>query len=164
MELTTNFPAQAAFWYLIVMVPIWLYVAWDDVAHLKIRNKVVILIAAIFVITGPFLMPLADYAWQVGQGIAVLLVVFLLYGLRLMGGGDAKFIAAASLYMHRSDVGLIFLIFGITFMVGWAVHRIMKGTIGPKLFPDWASWTSGKRFPMGLPMGGWVCIYLYLSL
>jgi len=164
MGIETTYPAEAAFWFLIVMIPIWAFVAYDDMANLKIRNKVVLLMLAIFVVAGPFLMPLNTYAWQLVQGVVVLLLMFGLYALRAMGGGDAKFIAVAALYMHRSDYGLIILLFGLTFLVAWIVHRILKATIGPKLFPDWASWTSGKRFPLGLPMGGWLVLYLALSV
>lgn len=158
-----GFPAEAAFWFLIPLVPIWLYVAFVDVTTLKIRNWVVIGIAALFVAGGPFVLDLGYYGIQLLQGAIVLAVMFGLFMLRAMGGGDAKFIAAAALYFDRSDAFMLLILLSFSFLGCFVLHRAAKASFGPRLFPNWASWHSGKRFPMGLPLGLWVVLYLAIA-
>ena len=159
----TGFPAEAAWVFLIPLVPIWLYVAFVDVTTLKIRNWVVILIAAIFVIGGPFLLETSYYVTQLIQGAVMLAIMFALFLIRAMGGGDAKFIAAAALYFDRSDYALLLMLLAVCFLVCYLLHRVAKVAGGKRLAPNWASWYSGKRFPMGLPLGAWLVSYLALA-
>lgn len=76
-----------------------IFAACSDVATMKIPNWVSIALAALFPVvalsTG---MPLAEIGWHLLFGAAVLLIGFMLFQVGMMGGGDAKLIAAAALW------------------------------------------------------------------
>ena len=42
----------------------------------------------------------------------------------------------------------------------WALHRVARLTTGPRIVPEWASWTSGRRFPMGVVIVTTLLAYL----
>ena len=85
--------------------------AFSDIISYRIPNILsLVLLAAFF----PFAF-FSDMAWgQAGihmlVGFGVLAVTFGLFSLGLLGGGDAKLLAAASLWVGYPDVG-IFLVF-----------------------------------------------------
>ena len=58
------FPAQAALWFLPFLVPLCLYVAYTDLAYMRITNPTVTAMFAVFVVLGVFLFPLNVYLWQ----------------------------------------------------------------------------------------------------
>jgi len=70
-----------------------------DLLSMTIRNRVSIGLAAGFIILAPFSgLPLADYGWHLLAGGLMLGITFVLFCLRTMGGGDAKIIAATTLW------------------------------------------------------------------
>ena len=157
------FPDDAALIFLILLAPIWLYMAWYDMARLKITNGLVLLVAGIFVVLGPVLLPFDLYLGQLIQGAVMLVVMIVLYGAGAMGGGDAKFIAAASPFFMREDVGLIAIIFTACLLGAFTAHRLFLIMGTDRATPLWRSWRSGKRFPMGFALGGIVTMYLVLA-
>ena len=46
----------------------------------------------------------------------------------------------------------------------FVAHRIAKHTPLRRLAPEWHSWDSGARFPMGLALGGTLAIYLLMGI
>ena len=83
---------------LLVFVAALLAAAVSDIATMTIPNRLSIALALAF----PLAALAAGYspieiAWQCAFGAAALGVVFLMFNFNLMGGGDAKLIAAASL-------------------------------------------------------------------
>ena len=96
------------------------------------------------------------------------LAVVLLAGIALnaggaVGAGDAKFAAAAAPFVAAGDAADMALILAAALLVAWAAHRLARATVGPALRPDWRSWTSGKRFPMGVALAGALLAYLALA-
>lgn len=70
-----------------------------DLLSMTIRNRVSIGLAAGFILLAPFSgLALADYGWHLLAGALMLGLTFLLFCLRTMGGGDAKMIAATTLW------------------------------------------------------------------
>ena len=55
--------ATVALWFLPLLVPLCLYVAYTDLARMKITNPTVVAMAAIFAVMGPFLYPMDAYLW-----------------------------------------------------------------------------------------------------
>lgn len=144
-------------------LPFCLYVAWTDLTSLKIYNKTVLLLAAVFVMVAPFLLPWQDIAWQVGIAVFALVIGFVMTILGLFGAGDAKFVASASLFIHASDwmaLGLIFILVSFTALI---VHRVAKMLGAGKLVPHWASFEQSKHFPYGIALAPTLSIYLGLG-
>jgi len=76
-----------------------IYAACSDVASLTIPNWVSIAMAALFVpaalATG---MPLGEIGMHFAFGLAMLVVGFFLFQANIIGGGDAKLLAAAAVW------------------------------------------------------------------
>ncbi|SHJ13573.1 A24 family peptidase [Wenxinia saemankumensis] len=156
-------PALAAQALLIVALPVSLWVAWSDLSRMKIPNRAVLALLAGFLLVGPFVLPLPDYGWRWLHFAVMLLAGMAANAIRLMGAGDAKFIAAAAPYVALGDVGPLIWILATASALGYALHLIARVTVGPRLAPGWVSWTSGRRFPMGLPLAMTLVAYLALA-
>lgn len=73
--------------------------ACSDVATMTIPNWVSIALAALYpVVALAAAQPLAEIGWHLLFGFVVLLVGFLMFQVDMMGGGDAKLIAAAAIW------------------------------------------------------------------
>jgi len=155
--------ATEAFWFLPFVLPVCLWVAWTDLKLMRIRNTAVITLAAIFVIVGPLALPLGDYGWRLAHLPVALVIGIALNAGGLVGAGDAKFVAAAAPFIAPGDVTLLALIMAANLLAAFAAHRIAKYSGLRHLAPEWESWSRGKKFPMGLSLGGSLAIYLGLA-
>jgi prepilin peptidase CpaA len=162
MDISLATPPGAALWLLIPAVPVGLYIAFTDMKTMRIPNHAVLALVAGFALFGLLALPFADWAWRWLHLIVVLLVGMVLNAARALGAGDAKFAAAAAPFVALSDVPeLILLLMAVT-LAAFLAHRIARATLRG-LAPDWQSWTSGKRFPMGLALGPTLIAYLALA-
>ncbi len=76
-----------------------LYAAWSDIASLTIPNWVSVALAGIFPVAALAAgLPLGDIGMHALFGLAVLAVGFFLFQANIIGGGDAKLLAAASVW------------------------------------------------------------------
>ncbi len=153
-----------ALWLLPVALPISIYVAWSDLRRMKIPNRAVYILAGSFVVLGFVALPLDTYMWRLTHLPVLLVIGMVLNALRVLGAGDAKFIAAASPYVAVGDFGLMCYILAGAFIGGYVTHRLAKNSPLRALAPNWESWQSGKRFPMGFPLGMALVFYLALPL
>lgn len=157
-------PASVALWFLPLLVPLCLYVAYTDLAEMRITNPTVLTIAAVFAVMGLFLYPLDAYLWQLAQLGIVLVAGIVLNAAGAMGAGDAKFLAAAAPYVALGDVRLLMALFAAVLLAAYAVHRLAKHTSLRNLAPSWHSWDQeGRRFPMGFALGPTLALYLGLA-
>lgn len=77
-----------------------LYAACTDIARLIIPNWVSITLAALFPLAGLTLgMPLNEIGIHFLLGAGVLVVGFFLFAANIIGGGDAKLLAAAAIWV-----------------------------------------------------------------
>lgn len=156
--------AQEALWFLPFVLPICFYVAFTDLAFMKITNKAVIVLVAVFVVVGPFALPAMDmYFWRFLQIVVVLIAGMALNAAGVMGAGDAKFLTAAAPFVALGDLRLIAVIFAIVLFAAFVTHRIVRMTPLRNIAPDWVSWSDKKRFPMGLALGPALALYLCLG-
>ncbi|WP_368187033.1 prepilin peptidase [Aestuariibius sp. HNIBRBA575] len=153
-------PPLAALWFLPFILPLCLHTAYSDMKYMKIRDWNVQSMAMVFILIGPFVMSWETYLWQLGHLPIVLIIGMFLNAGGIMGAGDAKFIAAASPFIAKSDLQFVFLLLAGAFIAGLVVHRTARATAIKNLVPTWESWVAGKRFPMGLPLAGALSIYL----
>ncbi|MGC1503929.1 MAG: prepilin peptidase [Sulfitobacter sp.] len=155
--------AADAIWFLPFVLPICLYVAFTDMAQMKITNQAVIALALVFLIIGFFLMPFTAYLWRLAALVIVLLVGVILNAAGAMGAGDAKFAAAAAPFIAIGDLRLLMALFAATLLAAAIAHRGVKYTPLRRLAPHWSSWEQGKKFPMGLALGPALALYLLLG-
>ena len=156
--------ATAALWFFPFVLPICLYVAFTDMAQMRITNQSVILLALIFVVLGLFLMPFEVYVWRLISLVIVLILGIMLNAAGAMGAGDAKFIAAAAPYVAIGDLRLLMALFAAAVLAAFVTHRGAKYLGLRKYAPHWISWEQGKKFPMGLALGATLAFYLGLGI
>jgi len=151
--------------FLIFAGPLCLYVAWNDLRAMKIPTWSTDALALVFVVVGIFVMPFSEYLWRYAHFGVVLIVAMVLNAIGAMGAGDSKFLASAAPFVALPDVGIVFYLLGGGMVVGLLIHRTARAIPAVRnLVPDWASWSQGKRFPMGFAMGPVLIIYLALPL
>jgi prepilin peptidase CpaA len=160
MELTFT----AAAWFLPFALPICIWVAWNDMRVMKIPNVAVYALFAVFAVIGLIALPLDEYLWRYVHLVVVLIAGILLNAIGAFGAGDAKFAAVAAPFIALGDLGKLTMLFATCVVAGLLTHRLAKNSPIRKLVPHWESWTSGKRFPLGLPLGATLAFYLALGL
>lgn len=155
--------AYAAIWFLPFVLPICIWVAWNDLKFMKIPNKAVLALTVVFLIIGLIAIPLAEYPWRLLHLVVVLVIGFALNMAGAIGAGDAKFAAAMAPFFPLSDMRLFLFLFATVLIAALVTHRMFRRIPAIRGYtPDWASWTS-KKFPMGLALGGAMAIYLVLG-
>ncbi len=156
--------ALAALWFLPCVVPICLYVAYTDLAFMKITNKAVLTLGAVYLALGPFVLPSFEvYLWGLAQFVIVLVAGIVLNAAGVMGAGDSKFLAFAAPYVDIADLSVLMMILASVLLASVVTHRAVRMTRLRDLAPQWESWTQGKRFPMGLALGPTLALYLCLG-
>lgn len=155
--------ATAATWLLIAALPISIFVAWNDMRAMKIPNIAVGALVLGFAILGLIALPFTQYLWQWTHLIVVLVIGFVLSVLGVFGAGDAKYSAAAAPYVMLADLRILGMIFIACVLAGYITHRLAKHSPLRRIVPEWESWTSGRRFPMGFPLGMTLITYLVLA-
>lgn len=154
--------AREALWFLPLVAPIALWVAWSDMKFMKIPNNAVLALAGVFAIVGLVALPLPEYGWRWLHLGIVLGITFALTIAGLIGAGDAKFAAAMAPFVALGDLRLFIGIFAASLLAAFVAHRLMRA-LPPirRATPDWISWTS-KKFPMGLALAGALLMHLGL--
>lgn len=88
---------------LIAAAPLLLYMAYDDLRHLRISNRNVLCLAAIFAVSLLFLeLPEAGYRLLAAAGVFVFGLI--LFAARLVAGGDVKMLAAVMLLVPAGSL------------------------------------------------------------
>jgi prepilin peptidase CpaA len=92
---------MTTFFLISFVLPVLLvFACFSDLFEMRISNRLCLLVAAMFpifaIIAG---LPLASVGMHVLAGFAVLVVTFALFACGWIGGGDAKFAAAVSVWM-----------------------------------------------------------------
>lgn len=145
-----------------------LWAARTDLARMKIPNPSVLALVGVYLVLGLLLVfatgwTLSDWAWRWTHLVVVLLVGMALNALSLVGAGDAKFAAAAAPYVALSDWQMLLWLYPAVLLLCWVLHRIARASFGRRLAPGWESWSSGKRFPMGVALAATLLAYLALA-
>lgn len=152
--------ATFVLWSLPLATLISLWVAWSDLARMKIPNKAVLALLALFAVVGVLTLPLEVYAWRYAHFAVVLAVGFLMTITGVVGAGDAKFAAAMAPFVAAIDGTAVAAIFTVTTILAFILHRLARVSPLRKLAPDWESWERTRDFPMGLPLAVTLIIYL----
>lgn len=146
------------------VLPIAIWVAWSDMKFMKIPNKAVLTLLAVWALVGWIAVPFNLYLWGFALAVIMLGVGFVANASGLVGAGDAKFAAAMAPFFVGGDLRLILALFAACLIGAFATHRIARA-LPPirRMTADWASWTHPK-FPMGLALSGVIVFYLLAAL
>lgn len=81
------------------------FAAANDLFTMKIPNKISLVLVGGFVVVALLTrMPLETFGTNLAIGFAVLGVTFTLFSLKLLGGGDAKLIAAGGVWIGANHI------------------------------------------------------------
>lgn len=151
---------------LVPVLPIAIWVAMNDMARMKIPNKAVLALAAVWPLLGWIAVPTwAAWFWGFGLLGIVLVAGYLLYTTGSFGAGDAKFAAAmAPIFVGADPIWLALLVAAC--LVGALIaHRILKAIPAVRrATPDWESWSQRIFFPLGFALSTIVVFYLVAAV
>ena len=149
---------------LVLSLPIAIWVAWSDMKFMKIPNKAVLTMAAVWVLVGWPLYGLHAWGWGFVLMAIVLAIGFVMNAINAIGAGDAKFAAAMAPMFTGADWRMVAGLYCACLLGAVAVHRIMRSIPAiRRATPDWQSW--GRRdFPMGLALTGTLIFYLLAAV
>lgn len=132
-----------------------LYGAWSDARSLRIPNWVSLALLGLFVpmvfVAG---LGFEAVAWHVAAGALLLVVGIALFAFGLLGGGDAKLLATAALWVGWND--LLLLVFAVVLVGGVLSLAVILLRKGLGLWPDWlvknaaGLFTPNKAVPYGI--------------
>lgn len=150
----------AALWFLPFVAPIAFWVAWSDMRSMRIPNRAVLALVAVFALVGPLALPLDVWLGRWLHLGLVLVAGFLLSQTGGVGAGDAKFAAAMAPFVAAGDAAAFLFLFAAVLPAAFVTHRAARG-LAPvrRALPDWASWEA-RAFPMGLALAGALVFYL----
>ena len=156
-------PASAAWLFLPAVLPVALWVAWSDMARMRIPNAAVLVMVGLYAVLGLLALPLSVWAWGWAHLGVVLVLGFVLNVVGAMGAGDAKFAAAMAPFIALPDVAPFLMLFAAVLLAAFATHRGVRAVPALRgLSPGWESWHRGD-FPMGLALAGAMVFYLLLA-
>ena len=141
---------------LLLVLPVAMaFAAANDLFTMKIPNKISLALVAAFAASALYLrLPAEQVLTYTGIGAAFLAAGFAMFSLRLLGGGDAKLMAAGALWMGP-DQALLY-IFYVTLFGGFlsiailAYRKFVKNSV--TLLPSWAIklHADGSGIPYGI--------------
>jgi prepilin peptidase CpaA len=76
-----------------------LFIVCDDLRNYRIRNEIIAFLAVLFVVDVIVRGAYYEGAWHAAFALVLFLIILGLYTYRLMGGGDAKLLAVAFLWL-----------------------------------------------------------------
>lgn len=155
--------AQAAYWFLPPVFFLAIFISWNDMRDMKITNNTVIAVMVVYALIGPFAFGFPLYFWQWLHFPIALAVCMALWALRLMGGGDAKLIAAMAPYFVMADLPIILRVFAASLIAGLIVHSLFRLTPLKAPVAEWKSWQAGRYFPKGFPLSMTLLSYLLIA-
>ena len=157
--------AQQGLWFLIPSIPICLYVIYTDLAQMRIPNTMVLALFAVFVVVGPFVMELTEYAWRYLHMVVVLAIGYLLNRFVGIGAGDAKFAAAMAPFFAFADWRIALILYAVFSIGGLILHKIAR-SIGPiqRAASGWTSFHPEMgHFPLGISLAAMHIFYLAMA-
>ena len=131
----------------LLVAPLLIYAAYSDLRYMRIPDFISIALVVLFAFT-----ILIQFPIDIGARIAVASGIFAIgyagFSLRLIGGGDVKFLSALALFVPRSELTVFANLFSASLLVGifliCVAQRSRLANVG------WKSFSARGRFPMGL--------------
>lgn len=133
---------------LLLLAPVLVAAALSDLRDMRIPNGLSLIALALFLLCLPF-VGLAEAGLRAAVAAAVFALGFVGFALRLIGGGDAKFLAAVTLFIPVETLALFALVLAAALVLG------VLAVLGLRASPwaeaaTWRAARPGDSFPMGL--------------
>lgn len=151
---------------LIPVLPIAIWAAMTDMKRMKIPNKSVLAMAAVWPLLGWMAVPTwAAWFWGFAIMAIALVALYLLYTTGTFGAGDAKYAAAMSGIFVGTPIAWLLLLIASSMIAALILHRIARSIPAVRrMTPDWESWSQARYFPFGLALSGIAVFYLLAAI
>jgi prepilin peptidase CpaA len=120
---------------LVVFPMLMIFAALFDLFTMTIPNRLSLaLIGAYFALAAYLPLPWQTVAWHLSCAIAILLLTFVMFHFRWIGGGDAKLAASTALWLgweHLLDYGLVASLIGGALTI--AIIELRRHELPPKI-------------------------------
>ncbi len=134
------------------------YAAVSDLTSYEIPNWLCLAIVADFLVGAVFgTLEVSAMAWHLSAGLAVLLVGILLFAGGIVGGGDAKLLAACAVWVGWPGLLQFFLVMA---MIGGLLAALILGLRRVEFRASWAgpAWfrrlrSADQGIPYGIAIG-----------
>ncbi len=136
--------------------------AISDAMTLRIPNAIPAMLVGLFAASALLTtMPLDAVLWHVVAGVAVLVLGMGLFYLNALGGGDAKLLAAISLWAGTSlliQLVMMISLAGLAFAV--LIYLLRAIGVAARLEKrGWRGFAAGRMCPYGIAIaGGWLLL------
>lgn len=147
-----------AYGLLLVFPAVMILAALSDLFTLTIPNRLSIILVAVFFPLAFFAgLPLEAILMHTAAGLGILAVGFLLFSTGTLGGGDAKLMAAASLWVGITPLGEFFIYMAL--IGGTLAISILLFRRVPDMFISGPAWAlrlhdKGQGIPYGIAIAG----------
>ncbi|WP_052254260.1 prepilin peptidase [Leisingera sp. ANG-S5] len=139
--------------------PVLIYAGLGDLRCLRISNRQMLGLAAVFLLTAP-LLPLAETGLRLLAAGIVFALCFALFCGRVLAGGDVKMMALAMLFVPSSALAA----FGWSFSAAMLTVPLALTLLGrTEAAAGWRQWAS-LQTPGKMPMGAAISLALMLLL
>lgn len=123
----------------------------SDLRHLRIPNTHVLLVIALFVVSAPLVLTWPEFASRILAAAIAFGIGFVLFALRLFGGGDVKMMAALLLLVPSAELVLFLRLFAVALLASsLAMLALQRLPAGQR--PGWDSVRSAGHVPVGVSM------------
>ncbi len=144
---------------ILVIFPLCMAVAaFSDLFTMTIPNRVSVILLASFIIVAPLAgLSLVEIGWHLLAGLCVFAVVFVLFALNTMGGGDAKVLTASAVWFGFNDSQIVYM--GNVAVIGGALTililliRSQRNLITAIGLPIPRTLLQEKKIPYGIAIG-----------
>jgi prepilin peptidase CpaA len=149
---------------LLAILPILGASAVSDLRALRIPNLHVLAVLCVFAICAPFLPSWSELALRLTAAALAFAAGFVLFALRMLGGGDVKMMAAVFLLVPASD-NLLFLQFFSVALLMVSVGMMILQRLPAGVRPAWQSARLQGHVPVAVAIaGGSVALVSYRLL
>lgn len=151
---------------LVPALPLAIWASLSDLKRLKIPNKAVLAVAALWPLLGWLAVPTWT-AWFWGFAIMAIgfLIGYLAFTFLRFPGGDAKYAAAISPMFVGADIGFALQIVLVSMIGATVLHQILRQIpFVRRMAPDWEGWKRWRMVPFGLALSGMMIFYLLAAI
>lgn len=148
---------------LLALVPVVVASALSDLRHLKIRNLQVLAAVGVFVVLAPVFLDLQELPARLlaaGVGFAI---CFVLFALRVIGGGDAKMLPAVLLFVPPVELVLFLRLFAVALAVVSVGALVVQRSPAFRRI-GWSSITEQRHVPVGVAIAASVLLLALIML
>lgn len=141
-----------------------IYAAVSDMMSMTIANRVPVILAVSFAVIAPMTgMDWMLYGWHLAAGTVVLVATFGLFAMGAMGGGDAKLLAAAAVWVGFSMTLVKYLVVASMFggmltlmLLSFRSSMVADVVVNNLFLRHFADRKAGVPYAIALGLGGLV--------